>query len=104
MFVAESIRTEQGGKPRLDMNLYGQMFFIAPVAQDSEVGVPPASPYKGLDHAGLTVDGIDSVVADLKIKGADLTMELTTIRPGVRMAFLSGPEGVAMEIVDRNAQ
>ena len=26
MFVAESIRTEQGGKPRLDMNLYSQMF------------------------------------------------------------------------------
>ena len=45
MFVAESIRTEKCGKPRLDMNLYGQMFFIAPVAQDSEVVVPPASPY-----------------------------------------------------------
>jgi lactoylglutathione lyase len=104
MFGAEIIRTEQGGKPRLDMNLCGQMFFIAPVTQDSDVGGPPASPYQGLDHVGLTVNGINSVVADLKTKGADFTMEPTTIRPGVRIAFLSGPEGVAIEIVDRNAQ
>ena len=103
MFGAEIIRTEQGGKPRLDMNLCGQMFFIAPVAQDSDVGGPPASPYQGLDHVGLTVNGIDSVVADLKTKGDNFTMEPTTIRPAVRIAFLSGPEGVVIEIVDRNA-
>jgi catechol 2,3-dioxygenase-like lactoylglutathione lyase family enzyme len=103
MFGAEIIRTEQSGKPRLDMNLCGQMFFIAPVAQNSDVGAPPSSPHQGLDHVGLTVDGIDSVVADLKTKGANFTMEPTTIRPGVRIAFLSGPEGVVIEIVDRNA-
>jgi lactoylglutathione lyase len=103
MFGAEIIRTEQSGKPRLDMNLCGQMFFIAPVAQNSDVGAPPASPHQGLDHVGLTVDGIDSVVADLKTKGANFTMEPMTIRPGVRIAFLRGPEGVVIEIVDRNA-
>ncbi len=104
MFGAEIIRTEQGGKPRLDMNLCGQMFFIAPVVQDSDVGGLPVSPYQGLDHFGLAVNRIDSVFADLKTKGADFTMEPTTIHPGVRIAFLSGPEGVAIEIVDRNAQ
>lgn len=29
------------------------------------------------------------------------TMEPTTIRPGVRIAFLRGPEGVLVELVER---
>ncbi len=36
-------------------------------------------------------------------KGAEFTMEPTTIRPNVRIAFLRGPQGVAIELVDRNA-
>ena len=39
----------------------------------------------------------------LKAKGAEFTMEPTTIRPNVRIAFLRGPQGVAIELVDRNA-
>jgi hypothetical protein len=30
-------------------------------------------------------------------------MEPTTVRPGVRIAFLRGPQNVAIEILDRNA-
>jgi lactoylglutathione lyase len=104
MFGAKIIRTVQNGKPRLDMDFCGQMVFIARVAPEAEVSASPESPYIGLDHVGLTVSDIDAVVADLKAKGADFTMEPTTIRPGTRIAFLRGPEGVAVELVDRNAQ
>ena len=65
---------------------------------------PPATPYQGLDHFGLCVSGIDAVVADLKAKGAEFTREPITVRPGVRVAFLRGPEGVSIELLDRNAK
>jgi lactoylglutathione lyase len=42
-------------------------------------------------------------VAELKKKGAEFTMEPTTIRPGVRIAFIRGPQNVHIELVDRNA-
>jgi catechol 2,3-dioxygenase-like lactoylglutathione lyase family enzyme len=45
----------------------------------------------------------DAAVAELKAKGAEFTMEPTTIRPNVRIAFLRGPQGVSIELVDRNA-
>ena len=54
-------------------------------------------------HFGLSVKEIDAVVAELKAKGAQFTMEPTTIRPGVRIAFLRGPEGVSIELLDRSA-
>ena len=103
MFGAKILRSEQMGKPRIDIDLCGQMFFVAPVAPGADVAEPPESPYQGLDHVGLVVSDIDDVVAELKEKGADFTMEPTTIRPGTRIAFLRGPQGVSIELVDRNA-
>lgn len=103
MFGATVLRSEQNGKPRVDLDLCGQKIFIAQVSPDDSVASPPQSPYLGLDHVGLTVSGIDAVVTELKEKGADFTMEPTTIRPGVRIAFLRGPEEVTIELVDRNA-
>src|SRR5215212_1236576 len=101
MFGAEVIRTTQEGKPRIDMKLGGADIFIAPVPPNSGVNPPPVTPYQGLDHFGLSVTGIDTIVADLKAKGAEFTMEPNNIRPGVRIAFLRGPEGVSIELLDR---
>jgi len=101
MFGAEVIRSMQQGKPRIDLKIGGADVFIAEVAPDAKVNPPPRTPYQGLDHFGLSVTGIDAVVAELKAKGAEFTMEPNTIRPGVRIAFLRGPEGVSIELLER---
>ena len=101
MFGAEVIRTMQQGKPRIDLKIGGADVFIAEVAPGSTVNPPPVTPYQGLDHFGLSVTGIDDVVAELKAKGAVFTMEPNTIRPRVRIAFLRGPEGVSIELLER---
>ncbi len=101
MFGAEVIRSTVAGAPRIDLKLGGMDIFIAPVAPGADVAPPPRTPYQGLDHFGLHVRGIDTVVAELKAKGADITMEPNTIRPGLRIAFLRGPEGVSIELLER---
>ena len=101
MFGAEVLRSTQQGAPRIDLRLGGQDIFIA-LAAPGKAAPPPVSPYQGLDHIGLLVTGIDDVVAGLKAKGATFTMEPTTIRPGVRIAFLTGPEGVSIELLQRD--
>ncbi len=62
---------------------------------------PPVTPYQGLDHFGLAVSGIDAVAAELKAKGAEFTMEPRTIRAGLRICFLRGPQGVSVELLER---
>jgi lactoylglutathione lyase len=104
MFGAEIIRSIQSdGRPRIDLNLGGVAVFIAQVPAEQAVGEPPQPPYLGLEHIGLRVEGIDAVVAELKQKGAEFTVEPKTIRPGVRIAFLRGPQNVHIELLDRNA-
>ena len=104
MLGAEVLRSMQQGKPRIDMKLGGANIFIAPVASGESVNPPPSTPYQGLYHFGLTVSGIDAVAAELKQKGVAFTKEPTTVRPGVRICFIRGPQGISIELLDRNAQ
>jgi lactoylglutathione lyase len=99
---AEVIRTTQQGKPRIDLKLGGASIFIAPVADGDGTNVAPTIPYRGLDHFGLAVNGIDEIAADLKKKGVEFTREPTTVRPGTRVCFIKAPEGVSIELLDRN--
>jgi catechol 2,3-dioxygenase-like lactoylglutathione lyase family enzyme len=102
MFGAEVIRTMQGDKPRIDLKLGGTNIFIAPVASGDGVNPPPTTPYQGLDHFGLTVKDIDAVAAEIKAKGVEFTREPTTIRPGVRICFIRGPQGISIELLERD--
>jgi catechol 2,3-dioxygenase-like lactoylglutathione lyase family enzyme len=98
---AEVIRTPQpDGSTRIDLNLTGQKIFIAQ-ADPAKTGTSPQTPYMGLDHFGLTVDNIDAAVAELKAKGVPFTMEPKTIRPGVWIAFLTAPQNVSIELIQR---
>ena len=101
MLDAQVIRSMQQGAPRVDLKIGGQNVFLAPVTAGDGVSSPPTTPYQGLDHFGLTVTGIDAIAADLKAKGVEFTKEPTTVRPGVRICFIRGPQGVSIELLDR---
>ena len=102
MFGAEIIRSVQSdGRPRLDLSLGGVAVFIAQVPPEQAVAAPPEPPYLGLEHIGLVVDDIDATAAELAAKGAQFTVKPTTIEPGIRIAFIRGPEGVLVEIIQR---
>ena len=102
MLGAEIKRTMQQGKERIDLKLGGANIFIAPVGSGENVNAAPTIPYRGLDHFGLAVSGIDEIAADLKAKGVEFTREPTTVRPGVRICFIKAPEGVSIELLDRD--
>jgi lactoylglutathione lyase len=102
MLGAEVIRTMQQGAPRIDLKLGGADVFIMPVKDGDGTHAAPTIPYRGLDHFGVAVSGIDAVAAELKAKGAEFTMEPTTIRPGIRVCFIRAPEGVSVELLERS--
>jgi lactoylglutathione lyase len=104
MFGAKVIKSVMSnGIERTDMNLGGVMVFIAQTPPESPLAQKPEGSYVGLDHLGLRVRNIDAVCAELRQKGAEFTMEPKTIRPGVRIAFVRGPQNVLIEILDRDA-
>jgi len=103
MFGAEVVRSVMSnGIERTDMRLGGVAIFIAQVPDDAELAKKPEHSFVGLDHISLRFNDIHRVCAELKDKGAEFTVEPRTIRPGVRIAFVRGPEGVLIELLDRD--
>ncbi len=92
----------QAGKPRIDLKLGGANIFIAQVAAGDGVNAPPTTPYQGLDHFGLAVSGIDAIAAELKAKGVEFTKEPHSPRPGIKICFMRGPQGISIELLDRD--
>lgn len=102
MLGAEILRSTQQGAVRIDIKLGGANIFLAPVKAGDGVNAPPVTPYQGLDHFGLKVSDLDTVAADLKAKGVEFTMEPNVPRPGIKICFIRGPQGVSIELLERD--
>jgi lactoylglutathione lyase len=77
---------------------------VTQVKQGDGTNATPAIPYAGFEHFGLTVRDIDKVAAELKAKGVEFTREPVTIRPGVRICFIRSPQGISIELLERDAK
>lgn len=97
MLGAEIVRTPV----RIDVRLGGASIFLAPVTAGDGVNPPPVTPYQGLDHFGLAVRGLDALAAQLKAKGVTFTQDVHDFRPGVRICFIRGPQGISIELLER---
>ena len=62
---------------------------------------PPGFPHYGLEHFGLTVDNLDAAVTELRAKGAEIAVGPVKRNPGLYLAFVRGPDGVMVELVQR---
>lgn len=97
MLGAEIVRTPV----RIELRLGGNSIYLAAVAAGDGVNPPPVTPYQGLDHFGLAVQGLDVLVASLKAKGVVFTEEVHEVRAGVRICFIRGPQGISIELLER---
>jgi lactoylglutathione lyase len=98
--IIESIQSD--GQPRIDLDINGLTVFLARVPANAEIQQAPADPHLGLDHFGLRVDNLDAAYAELKRRGAEFAVEPRTIRPGVKIAFVRGPDNVRIELLERS--
>lgn len=83
---------------RVVLDLGGLTLFIE---HAPEAGPSATPPNRGIEHIGLAVDDLDGTVADLKRRGIAFVIDITDVRPGLRTAFLDGPDGVRIELLQR---
>ena len=100
MFGAtETQRVQSGAALRIVLDLGGLTLFVEAVPAGTPA--PPAPPFLGVEHIGLAVDGFDDAIAGLRRKGARFSLEPTSPRPGLWIAFVEGPEDLRVEVLER---
>jgi catechol 2,3-dioxygenase-like lactoylglutathione lyase family enzyme len=87
------------GQMRVSMKVGGQKVLVAPAHPHDATGAAPTFPYFGVEHIGLTVDDVDAACEELRAKGAEIAIGPLTRSAGLRLAFVRGPEGVMVELV-----
>ena len=100
LFGAESCLDGRDG--RYELTLDGQRLLIAPCNPDFPAAPAPGFPHLGLEHIGLGVEDVDAACAHLRALGADIPVGPLTAGP-FRLAFIRGPEGVMVELLQRPA-
>ena len=69
---------------------------------DSDVLPASVDSRFGIDHFGFRVDNLAALIGELRGKGVAILEEPVTVRPGVHMAYIEGPEKVRIELVQRD--
>ena len=95
----ETGRTEIRGALRIVLDLAGTRLFVERVPAGT--AAPPAPPFLGLEHIGLRVGDLDAAAAALRALGVRFLTEPREARPGTRIAFIEGPDGVRIELIER---
>jgi catechol 2,3-dioxygenase-like lactoylglutathione lyase family enzyme len=65
-------------------------------------GYAPANT-RGIRHISFVVEDIDTVVAGLRARGAELVGELERHEDIFRLCYVRGPEGIIVELAERIA-
>jgi len=93
-------RGELRGYPMVRLHAYGIPINI--MGTDPQAGTLAAGKgSRGLDHFGFRVKDLEKTVEDLKKRGAKFSIGPSAGSGGVKYAFLEGPEGIRIELVDR---
>ena len=102
-FGAKVVREKElGGAPSFTFDLHGMRFDVSGRAEGEDPVKSTIDPRYGLDHLGLLVDDMDSAADDLRANGVEFICEPWEIRPGVKIAFVKGPDNISIELAQRN--
>ena len=91
-------RHDSRGVPTSTLRLGGAQILIRG-AREGEQLARAAAPHFGTNHFGLEVTDIDATVAELRSRGVTIEVEPWDFRPGMRIAFVKGPDDVRIELV-----
>jgi lactoylglutathione lyase len=86
---------ETRGRQSAELRLSGSRILIGQSA-----AAPEATPVCGLEHFGIRTDDIESAVKSLKSNGVKFRNEIIQIRPGLKIAFIWGPDNVLIELME----
>jgi lactoylglutathione lyase len=93
-------RMEAAGSSSAFLDYAGTTVILRSFAEGQQL-VPGSENQYGEDHFGVKVNDLEAATRELKAKGVKFTMEPNEIRPGIKIAFVSGPDNIRIELLER---
>jgi len=94
-------RSASGAMPITTLEIGGLWYNFSPRREGESVN-PPAGPAYGIYHMALRTKDLEAEAAKLKARGVKFTLDVTQPSPAMKMAFVEGPDGISIELLQRN--
>lgn len=86
------------------LDVAGTTFVVFGKLENDPVPVPGTiAPKAGVDHFGFSVSDLGLFLKDMKGHGVTILEGPITVRPGLRIAYIEGPDHIRIELCERQA-
>jgi len=102
-FEAKEVnRFDSGGMSIVTLDIGGLWYNFSPKRSGEDVD-PRAQPVRyGVYHIGLKTRDLLAEAAKMKARGVKFTMEVGQANPQTKYAFIEGPDGISIELLQRD--
>jgi catechol 2,3-dioxygenase-like lactoylglutathione lyase family enzyme len=98
----ELSRWESGGMPIIGLDIGGLTYNFSPRRAGEAVEEKTQPVRYGVYHIALQTDDLRGEAAKMKARGVKFTQDVTQPNPKVAMAFVEGPDGISIELLQRS--
>jgi catechol 2,3-dioxygenase-like lactoylglutathione lyase family enzyme len=90
------------GSPVYYLDIAGMTFVVFGRLENDAAPLPGTlAPKSGVDHFGFSVGDLDQVVGELRNHNVNILEGPLTVRPGLRIAYIVGPDQIRIELCER---
>ncbi|HXZ44329.1 MAG TPA: VOC family protein [archaeon] len=98
----EIARFEVNGMSIVTLDIGGLWYNFSPRRSGESVDPKPHSARYGVYHIALKTRDLSREVAKMKARGVKFTQEVGQSNPTTKFAFIEGPDGISIEILQRD--
>ncbi len=95
-------RLQANGFPTVTLNIGGLCCNFSPKKPGEIVDSRTDPPRYGVYHMALNTNDLVTEVAKMKSRGVRFTQEITQLNPTTKIAFIEGPDGISIEILQKD--
>jgi len=100
--ATEVARFDSSGMSIVTLDIGGLWYNFSP-KRATETVEPKTQPMRyGIYHIGLKTKDLAAEVARMKARGVKFTSEMGQANPTTKYAFIEGPDGISIEILQRD--
>jgi catechol 2,3-dioxygenase-like lactoylglutathione lyase family enzyme len=97
----EESRVDSRGMAIVTLRIGESLYKFSPKMAGEVVDSITEPPHYGVYHVGFKTDDLEAEVVKMKARGVKFTQDLVQVNPQLRAAFIEGPDGISVELLQR---
>jgi lactoylglutathione lyase len=100
--AVEVSRWDANGMQIISMEIGGFLYNFSPKRENETLDASAGTVRYGVYHIALKTADLEGEAVKLKARGVKFTQEVKQLNPKTKFAFVEGPDGISIELLQRD--